>query len=103
MATTYITKARRAELIDEYMGATRDRRRGRPGQGRLEAANNSELVPEITASGGDPLMGEQLAVAWPPRTNCSCPGRKLRAKIFSCSRLAKLAIDLQAGAQTLEH
>ena len=53
MATTYITKARRAELIDEYMECYEETGGEDIADERasLEAMNNSELVAEITASG----------------------------------------------------
>ena len=61
MATTYITKTRRAELINEFMEcwhetesySSEDRAEAEGVQYRadLEAMNNSELVAEITASG----------------------------------------------------
>ena len=63
MATTYITKARRAELIDQFMDcwfetqsySSEDQAEAEGAQYRadLEAMNNSELVAAINEYGWD--------------------------------------------------
>jgi hypothetical protein len=61
MATTYINKARRQDLIEQYMDcwfdaesySTKDaaESEGQWMRGQLEAMNNSQLVAECKASG----------------------------------------------------
>jgi len=61
MATTYITKARRQDLIDQYMDCWFDTQsysteaasesEGQWMRGQLEAMNNSQLVAECQRSG----------------------------------------------------
>ena len=57
MATTYITKARRQELIDEYMECYEETGGEdiAAEEASLKAMSNSELVAEIKASGWEIL------------------------------------------------
>lgn len=57
MASTYLSKADRKSLIDEYIDCYEDTGGDDPDgeRERLESMNNSELIKEIKSSGWDIL------------------------------------------------